>query len=86
MSGVRVRPGQMAVPLPLAPVMVFVHAELPVLVASFPQNVVPVISRTDIDKLEKWIVSLAGQLGLKDLEFSGESPLTAISGKERDGA
>jgi multidrug resistance efflux pump len=34
------RPGQMAVPLPLAPVMVFVHAEDAVLGASFPQNVI----------------------------------------------
>lgn len=32
------RPGVMAVPLPLAPVGVFVHAEAPVLVAAFPQN------------------------------------------------
>jgi multidrug resistance efflux pump len=37
------RPGQMAVPLPLAPVMVFVHDEEPVLIASFPQNVIPAI-------------------------------------------
>lgn len=34
------RPGQMAVPLPLAPVMVFVHDEEAVLGASFPQNVI----------------------------------------------
>ena len=34
------RPGQMAVPLPLAPVMVFVHGEEAVLGASFPQNVI----------------------------------------------
>lgn len=34
------RPGQMAVPLPLAPVMVFVHEEEAVLGASFPQNVI----------------------------------------------
>lgn len=34
------RPGQMAVKLPLSPVMVFVHDEKPGLVASFPQNVI----------------------------------------------
>jgi len=34
------RPGQMTAVLPLAPVMVFVHAEKPQLVASFPQNVI----------------------------------------------
>lgn len=34
------RPGQMAVPLPLAPVMVFVHEEEAVLAASLPQNVI----------------------------------------------
>jgi len=34
------RPGQMAVPFPLAPVMVFVHREEAVLAASFPQNVI----------------------------------------------
>lgn len=38
------RPGQMAVPLPLAPAMVFVHADKPELVASFPQNVVAVLA------------------------------------------
>lgn len=32
------RPGVMAVPLPLAPVMVFVHADEPVFVATFKQN------------------------------------------------
>jgi multidrug resistance efflux pump len=36
---VLLRPGQMATSLPLAPVMVFVHAEAQVLVASFKQNV-----------------------------------------------
>ncbi len=35
------RPGQMAVPFPVAPVMVFVHDENAALVASFPQNVIP---------------------------------------------
>lgn len=34
------RPGQMATALPLAPIMIFVHAEKPTLVASFPQNVI----------------------------------------------
>lgn len=34
------RPGQMTTPLPLAPVMVFIHAEQPTLIATFPQNVV----------------------------------------------
>lgn len=34
------RPGQMATTLPLAPVMVFVHSEQPVLAATFPQNVI----------------------------------------------
>ncbi len=37
------RPGQMAVPFPLAPVMVFVHKERPILAASFPQAVLPLI-------------------------------------------
>lgn len=35
--------GQMAVPLPLAPAMVFVHGDKPELVASFPQNVIAVL-------------------------------------------
>lgn len=35
------RSGQMAVPLPLAPVMVFVPAERPSLVATYPQTVIP---------------------------------------------
>lgn len=34
------RKGQMAVPFPIAPVMVFVHGESTVLAASFPQNVI----------------------------------------------
>lgn len=34
------RPGQMTAVLPLAPVMVFIHAEEPALIASFPQNVI----------------------------------------------
>ncbi len=34
------RPGQMTTPLPLAPVMVFIHAERPTLLATFPQNVI----------------------------------------------
>jgi multidrug resistance efflux pump len=38
---VALRAGQMAVPLPLAPVMVFVPAERPVLVATYPQTVIP---------------------------------------------
>lgn len=38
---VMLRPGQMAVPLPLAPVMVFVPAEAPTFVATFPQTVIP---------------------------------------------
>lgn len=37
---VSLRPGQMAVPFPVAPVMIFVHAEQPVLIASYPQNVI----------------------------------------------
>ena len=37
---VTLRRGQMAVPFPIAPVMVFVHGEEPVLVASYPQNVI----------------------------------------------
>ncbi len=40
---VALRPGQMAVPLPLAPVMIFVHDERPLLAASFPQNVITAI-------------------------------------------
>lgn len=32
------RPGQMAVPVPLAPVMVFVHSDEPALIAGFKQN------------------------------------------------
>jgi len=35
---VRLRPGMMAVPLPLRPVMTFVHSESPLLVAAFKQN------------------------------------------------
>ena len=34
----RLRPGMMAVPLPLRPVMTFVHSEAPMLVAAFKQN------------------------------------------------
>lgn len=34
----RLRPGMMAVPLPLRPVMTFVHSENPMLVAAFKQN------------------------------------------------
>jgi len=37
---VMLRPGQMAVPLPAFPTMIFVHADRPELVASFPQNAV----------------------------------------------
>jgi multidrug resistance efflux pump len=37
---VMLRPGQMAVPFPVAPVMIFVHGEPPVLIASYPQNVI----------------------------------------------
>ncbi|MCB2191121.1 MAG: HlyD family secretion protein [Deltaproteobacteria bacterium] len=35
---VRLRPGMMAVPLPLRPVMTFIHSEEPLLVAGFKQN------------------------------------------------
>lgn len=38
---VMLRSGQMAVPLPLAPVMVFVPAERPTFVGTFPQTVIP---------------------------------------------
>lgn len=34
------RPGQMVVPMPLSPVMVFIPSEKPVLVATYPQNVI----------------------------------------------
>ncbi len=34
------RPGQMAVQMPLSPTMIFVHADRPELIASFPQNAV----------------------------------------------
>jgi len=37
---VMLRPGQMAVPMPLSPVMVFVHDDKPLLVGSYPQNVI----------------------------------------------
>jgi len=37
------RPGQMSVPFPIAPTMIFVHDDKPELVASFPQNVVAVL-------------------------------------------
>lgn len=37
------KPGQMAVNLPLAPAMIFVHGDKPELLASFPQNVVAVL-------------------------------------------
>jgi len=37
---VALRPGQMAVPFPLAPVMVFVQGDQHILAASFPQNVI----------------------------------------------
>ncbi len=40
---VSLRPGQMATPLPLTPAMVFVPKEKPLFVASFPQNVIPLI-------------------------------------------
>ena len=36
-------PGQMAVPIPLAPVMIFVHGERPILAATFPQAVISAI-------------------------------------------
>lgn len=39
-SQVFLRPGQMAVQLPAFPTMIFVHAERPELIASFPQNAV----------------------------------------------
>lgn len=38
---VMLRSGQMAVPLPLAPVMVFVPAESPTFIATYPQTVIP---------------------------------------------
>lgn len=38
---VMLRPGQMAVPLPLAPVMIFVPAEAPTFVATYAQTVIP---------------------------------------------
>ncbi|MCC7517174.1 MAG: HlyD family secretion protein [Pseudomonadales bacterium] len=38
------REGQMAVPLPLSPAMIFVHDDKPELVASFPQNVIAVLA------------------------------------------
>lgn len=38
---VMLRTGQMAVPLPLAPVMVFVPAEAPTFIATYPQTVIP---------------------------------------------
>lgn len=41
------RPGQMAVPLPFAPAMVFVQGEKPYLAASFPQNVIAVLKVGD---------------------------------------
>lgn len=37
---VQLRRGQLAVPLPLAPVMVFVHDDKPLLIGSLPQNVI----------------------------------------------
>lgn len=45
------RPGQMTAVLPLAPVMVFVHAEKPALVASFPQNVIAVFKPGPVAEL-----------------------------------
>lgn len=44
---VALRPGQMATPLPLAPVMVFVHADSLVLVASYRQNVLAQLQEGD---------------------------------------
>ncbi len=41
------RPGVMAVPLPLAPVMVFVHSDEPVFVATFKQNALQGIDAGD---------------------------------------
>lgn len=38
-----VRPGQMAVPMPFAPLMVFIHGGDPMLVASFPQQTIKTI-------------------------------------------
>jgi multidrug resistance efflux pump len=38
-----VRPGQMAVPMPFAPLMVFVHGGEPMMVASFPQQTIKTI-------------------------------------------
>lgn len=38
-----VRPGQMAVPMPFAPLMVFIHSGEPMLAASFPQQTVKTI-------------------------------------------
>jgi multidrug resistance efflux pump len=38
-----VRPGQMAVPMPFAPLMVFVHGGDPALIASFPQQTIKTI-------------------------------------------
>ena len=41
------RPGMMAVPLPLAPVMVFVHADKPIFGATFKQNVLQAVEPGD---------------------------------------
>ncbi len=38
-----VRPGQMAVPMPFAPLMVFIHGGQPSLIASFPQQTIKTI-------------------------------------------
>lgn len=42
-----VRPGQMAVPMPLMPLMVFVHGGDPILAASFPQQTIKTIQPGD---------------------------------------
>lgn len=44
---IQLRPGMMAVPLPLAPVMVFVHEDKKPFIASFPQNAMQSIAEGD---------------------------------------
>jgi multidrug resistance efflux pump len=54
------RPGMMAVPLPLAPVMVFVHSDEPVFIAGFKQNAIQNIDPGD--KAEVAFSSIPGRV------------------------
>jgi multidrug resistance efflux pump len=57
---IQLRPGMMAVPLPLAPVMIFVHEDKKPFIASFPQHVMQSIH--DGDEVEVAFDSIPGRV------------------------